>query len=276
MPADDPREPRFDTTPAPRLGPADPLQSRRPPVEEPPEEPGGALSAINGRTLTIGLGAAAILTLGIVWAVRHQSSPPPAPPPAASAPATSAPAETGSSESPTPAQTTTPAQTPAQAPAPPAPSSAAPAQPVSRPPAAPAPAALPAPPPSKPAAAKPAAPADAAPAPLHPSAQHGGKTAAVAPSVPKHKRHGAAEAGDWLVQVGAYRTQDHAALIVDTLTKHGWKAHTVKGHSGWILVEITGYRTKAEAQAAATSLAAKEHVPTLVRQVVPKTGQSAH
>jgi cell division septation protein DedD len=259
MPEDDPREPRFDTTPAPRLGPADPLRGRREAPEEPPaEEAAEPHPALTIRMVVAGIIGAAILTSGIVYAVRR-SAVPTAPPPV-TVPQASAPQ---------PAPTVAPAETPPPPPAPVTPPPPA-APPPSPPPAAIGP---------KPIIAPSPAPAIAPPPALHPAhPPHPDKppAAAVPSSGPKHRRRSTEENGDWLVQVGAYRTQDHADLIVDTLSKHGWKPHTVKGKEGWILVEITGYRTHDEAATAAGQLAAKEHVPTLVRRVIPKSGSADH
>jgi cell division protein FtsN len=134
----------------------------------------------------------------------------------------------------------------------------------------------PASPSAPPAAALPPVQPVAPPAPLHAAPGHGKtSTEAVPPNGPKHRRHSVAESGAWLVQAGAYHSQDRAQLVADTLVKHGWKARVVQGHDNWVLVEITGYKTRADADAAATKLAAKEKVPTLVRRVPQKPGADA-
>jgi cell division septation protein DedD len=259
MPADDPREPRFDTTPAPRLGPADPL--RPPPGRqlaagpEPDETP----SRLNLRTVAIGVGIAVLLAAGLVYGLGHHGSssptPPTTPPPQTTAPA--------SQTEPAPATSPAPEAAPSAAPGPaPAPTQA----PVSPPPPAAAPTAPPATVPAKPTAP---------PTSVHP-AQPPPKTAAVPQEGPKHRRRTAESSGDWLVQAGAYQTRDRAQVATQALIKHGYPAHTVAAHEGWFLVEVTGFKTRADADAAAGKLAANEHVPTLVRQVRRGTATTEH
>jgi cell division protein FtsN len=242
MPADNPREPRFDTTPAPRLGPADPLRPGQTPPPEPPVagEPEGGVPPLSPAKIAAGIMVALALVGGIVYAAHREPTPavPPAPAPAAPAPAPepSAPAPAPVLETPPPAA---PAPPPAVTPAP------APAQ-VARPSPAPA------------AANRPTAHA------------HGKPAVAVPQDGPKHRRRTVETSGDWLVQAGAYHSRDSARAVAETLVKHGWPAHAIQGHGDWFLVEVTGYKTRSEADSAATRLAGKEHVPTLVRQVKRK------
>ena len=240
MPADDPREPRFDTTPAPRLGPADPLRSQTPRYEQP--EPAPEPSWMNYRMVAGGIAVAVVLAGGLVYAIGNRGSAPASP---SSQPS---PAETAA-----PAPATPPAAQPTTQPATPAPAPA------------PAPAPVPAPPPAA-VAPGPAKPATAPPETLHPAAPPA-KTAVVPQEGPKHHRHTAESSGNWLVQVGAYHAQDRAQAAADALVKNGWPAHAVHGHEDWYLVEVTGYKTHTDAEAASRKLAAKEHVDTLVRQV---------
>jgi cell division septation protein DedD len=253
-----PREPRFDTTPAPRIGAADPLRAPPEPEEAPP-----APAPLGLKTLGIGVGLAVALAVGIVWATHRGSEP--APPAETPAPAASA----ASADSAPPAPDAAPAANPPAAPVAAAPPVTQPPPPVSAP--APAPQA---PAPAKPAAPRPAPPpvvAAAPPATLHPAHPHAkGEVAAVPPNGPRHKRRAASEAppgGPWLVQVGAFHTEDPAREVADKLVRHGWKARTVHGRNGWVLVEIAGYKDRPAAEDAARKLAANEHVPTLVRQL---------
>ncbi|HLY54453.1 MAG TPA: SPOR domain-containing protein [Stellaceae bacterium] len=252
MPADDPREPRFDTTPAPRLGPADPLRSQTPRYEHQEPEPAAEPSWMSYRMVAGGIAVAVVLAGSLVYAIGNRGS---APAPISAPPSPPAP----TAEAPTAGPETPPAQ-PATPPA----ASAPAATPV------PAPAPTPASPPSAVAPA-PVKPAPAPPETLHPAAPPA-KTAVVPQEGPKHHRHTAESSGNWLVQVGAFHAQDRAQAAADALVKHGWPAHAVRGHEDWFLVEVTGYKTRADAEAASQKLAAKEHVDTLVRQVRRGTG----
>jgi cell division septation protein DedD len=77
-----------------------------------------------------------------------------------------------------------------------------------------------------------------------------------------------ANGGRWVVQVGAFQSDDHAKLLVDTLAFHGHPARIAGGHDrtghDWFFVQTPGYATRAEAEQVAGRLAAREHVPTFV------------
>ena len=70
----------------------------------------------------------------------------------------------------------------------------------------------------------------------------------------------------WAVQLGAFRSSDHANLLVMTLAAHGQPAHVTYTQNaageGWFYVQTPPYRSAAAAKSAAQGLAAREHVPT--------------
>jgi DedD protein len=90
--------------------------------------------------------------------------------------------------------------------------------------------------------------------------------------LPRHKppppRPQPAGNGRWVVQLGAFQSDDHAKLLVDTLAFHGHPARIArrrdKAGRDWFFVQIPGYATRAAAEAVARVLAGREHVPTLV------------
>ncbi len=84
---------------------------------------------------------------------------------------------------------------------------------------------------------------------------------------PKHRRRGPTETAPWFVQAGAYKSLDHAKTVADRLDKHGWSARAVQQRDGWVIVEVSGFRTRQTADTAAQKLAAKEQVPTLVKRL---------
>jgi len=74
--------------------------------------------------------------------------------------------------------------------------------------------------------------------------------------------------GRWVVQLGAFQSDDHAKLLVDTLAYHGHPARIAGRHdkSGrdWFFVQTPGYATRADAETVAKLLATREHVPIFV------------
>ncbi len=170
---------------------------------------------------------------------------------------------------------------PPPAPAPPPPAAAPPVT------AAPAPvAAKPLPAPVKPAAPVPAVPV-AAIVPAHkPTPRESAVIRKALP--PAHAKHepepaagsrphkpGAAhalprpvEGGSWVVQLGAFQSDDHAKLLVDSLAYHGHAARIAGGHgrdgNDWYFVQTPGYATRREAETVARVLQRSEHVPTYV------------
>jgi hypothetical protein len=70
------------------------------------------------------------------------------------------------------------------------------------------------------------------------------------------------------VRLGAFRSDDHAKLLVDTLGFHGHPARIVKGHDrqgrDWFFVQTLGYATRADAAAIAKLLAESEHIPAIL------------
>jgi DedD protein len=80
-----------------------------------------------------------------------------------------------------------------------------------------------------------------------------------APAAPPHGRR-------WIVQLGAFRSADHANLLVNTLAVHGQPAHVryVRNADGqgWFYVQTPPYGSAAAARSAAQALSAREHVPT--------------
>jgi len=162
-------------------------------------------------------------------------------------------------------------------------SAAPPPAPVVTPP--PAPPVVAAPPP--PAPAKPVPAAVPASKPLHeshpnrpvaprarPKADQPKPEREVAAASPKHRREPAhalpkpAEGGGWIVQLGAFQSDDHAKLLVDTLAYHGHPARIAGGrdHNGhdWYFVQTPGYATRREAEMVARALRHDEHLPTYV------------
>jgi hypothetical protein len=76
------------------------------------------------------------------------------------------------------------------------------------------------------------------------------------------------DGGRWGVRLGAFQSDDHAKLLVETLVFHGHPAEIVQGRDkngrNWFLVQTPGYRMRADAEAVAKVLAAREHVPTVI------------
>jgi cell division protein FtsN len=262
MPAEDQSEPRLRLDPPPspapgpaRLGAPGPRFPEEPPVIPPGEEAGAARPLWRG-LLPLGVGmVAGLALLAAILAVLHRSPSPP-PPQQATVPAASdsgtTPAESSSASG---GQTASEAPPPAATPAPP--TSAAPSP-------APAPAAH-----TPPAASPPAAPAPVAPAapPATPAmkAPANKPVAAVPANGPKHHRHTVASE-PWVVQTGAYRTEAHAHHVADQLTHAGYHTRVAPRPHGWFAIEVTGYKTKVAADAAAKKLATTQHVPVFVRR----------
>jgi cell division septation protein DedD len=76
------------------------------------------------------------------------------------------------------------------------------------------------------------------------------------------------EGGSWVVQLGAFQSDDHAKLLVDSLAYHGHAARIAGGHgrdgNDWYFVQTPGYATRREAETVARVLQKSEHVPTYV------------
>ncbi len=181
-----------------------------------------------------------------------------------------------------PPTTSLPATVPV-APPPPPPAPPSPPQPVAPPP-------VPVAPPPPPVAVKPP-PAPAKPAPLavpdhkpppHESeivhkpaptahAKHEPEHATAShPHKPEtaHALPRPVEGGSWVVQLGAFQSDDHAKLLVDSLAYHGHAARIAGGHGRdgheWFFVQTPGYATRGEAERIARVLQRSEHVPTYV------------
>jgi len=71
-----------------------------------------------------------------------------------------------------------------------------------------------------------------------------------------------------VVQLGAFQSDDHAKLLVDSLAYHGHAARIAGGHgrngNDWYFVQTPGYATRREAETVARVLQRSEHVPTYV------------
>jgi cell division septation protein DedD len=81
----------------------------------------------------------------------------------------------------------------------------------------------------------------------------------------------AAPAGSrWVVQLGAFRTHDHAAMLAMTLQSHGTAAQVVKRDDGtkgvWYVVRTPSLPSLAAAQSHARGIAAREHVAASVQR----------
>ena len=238
------------------------------------------------------VGVAVLLVGGFGIGVLVGRKPPPAPtaseslppveapPPPQQASATIPPELPRPKEPPTPApQPVAPVQAPPPTPAvQPAPARPVPSLPVRSEPT-PIPQEKPAPPPAA-APAKPAPPRQVAAAlPTHelaPSPRRSApKPAAAVPRKPKQSSAlpQPVGGGRWVVQVGAFQSDDHAKLLVDTLAYHGHAARIAGGHdrSGrdWYFVQTPGYATREDAEAVARHLARTEHVPTYVFETRP-------
>jgi cell division protein FtsN len=76
------------------------------------------------------------------------------------------------------------------------------------------------------------------------------------------------EGGSWVVQLGAFQSDDHAKLLVDSLAYHGHAARIAGGHGRdgheWFFVQTPGYASRAEAERIARVLQRSEHLPTYV------------
>lgn len=72
----------------------------------------------------------------------------------------------------------------------------------------------------------------------------------------------------WTVQLGAFKTHDHAALLVMTLQAHGTAANIVKRDNGakglWYLVQTPSVTNLKAAMAAATTISRRERVAAYV------------
>ena len=84
----------------------------------------------------------------------------------------------------------------------------------------------------------------------------------------------AAVAGSrWIVQLGAFRTHDHAALLAMTLKAHGAQAAVVKSDRGakgiWYVVQMGGAMPLKSAVATAHRIATREGIAAYVM----KTGE---
>jgi cell division protein FtsN len=101
--------------------------------------------------------------------------------------------------------------------------------------------------------------------PAKPVLRHSAPRAVVPPPpkptlLPDHKR--------WAIRVGAFQSDDHAKLLVDTLKFNGYPARIIqqrdRGGRGWFVVQTQDYMTRAEAQSAARLLADRVHVPSII------------
>lgn len=76
------------------------------------------------------------------------------------------------------------------------------------------------------------------------------------------------DGGRWVVQLGAFQSDDHAKLLVDSLAYHGHAARIAGGHGrdghDWYFVQTPGYATRGEAETVARVLQRSEHLPTYV------------
>jgi septal ring-binding cell division protein DamX len=74
--------------------------------------------------------------------------------------------------------------------------------------------------------------------------------------------------GRWAIRLGAFQSDDHAKLLIDTLRFHGYSALLIQEHDrngrGWFVVQTHNYATRTEANAAAKALAEQVHVPTII------------
>ena len=75
----------------------------------------------------------------------------------------------------------------------------------------------------------------------------------------------------WVVQLGAFRSAEHANLLVNTLAVHGQPAE-VRFSKGWFYVQTPPYRTAHAAKGAAEALAAREHLPTYLIKLPAAAG----
>ena len=186
--------------------------------------------------------------------------------------------------SPTADQVLPPAAVPAPAPVQPPPAPPPPPPAVIPPPAPAVPPPVAATPP--PAPSKPAAPVEAPVPARKPPPRDSQAIRKAAPTAhPKREPEAAAashkhkpqvaqglprpvDGGRWVVQLGAFQSDDHAKLLVGTLTYHGHAAriavtHGRDGHD-WYFVHTPGYATRGEAETVARALQHSEHVPTYV------------
>jgi hypothetical protein len=100
--------------------------------------------------------------------------------------------------------------------------------------------------------------------PAKPVLRHSAPRAAPSPHkptlLPDHKH--------WAIRVGAFQSDDHAKLLVDTLKFGGYPARIIqqrdRGGRGWFVVQTQDYATRAEAQRAARLLTERVHVPTII------------
>ncbi|HVJ54765.1 MAG TPA: SPOR domain-containing protein [Aliidongia sp.] len=129
-------------------------------------------------------------------------------------------------------------------------------------------------------AAKPEPPAD--PAASAPPAQAAAKPAAK-PKAVKHEaaRHEAQPTpadgtGPWVIQLGAFQSEDHAKLLLGTLTAHGYPAEIAPGKDKagdpLFCVRSGHYPSRAAATRAAQELARREKLPTYVIEVPATAG----
>jgi SPOR domain len=85
---------------------------------------------------------------------------------------------------------------------------------------------------------------------------------------PPHKPGVAPNRSHWAIRVGAFQSDDHAKLLVDTLKFHGYPARIIPEHDrggrGWFVVQTQDYATRQAAQTAARLLTERVHVPTII------------
>lgn len=143
-----------------------------------------------------------------------------------------------------------------------------PAQEQVAPPEAPKPTAPAAAPQAKPAAPRPSHTAKAA---KHRSAPHRvarHEAAAAASRVTVIGAKGAPAGTRWTIQLGAFRTHDHAALLVMTLQSHGTAAKVVKRDDGakgvWYVVQTPSIASLKAATTAAAAISRRERVAASV------------
>ncbi len=133
---------------------------------------------------------------------------------------------------------------------------------------------------SPPEAAKPAEPVAAAkPKPPTPHPTHLARVVKHRPQPHVVARHGAAGAGSrvtviggkgapagtrWTIQLGAFRTHDHAALLVMTLQSHGTVAKVIKRDAGakgvWYVVQTPSVLSLKAATTTAAAISRRERV----------------
>jgi hypothetical protein len=100
------------------------------------------------------------------------------------------------------------------------------------------------------------------------AAKHGGGAARVTVIGAK----GAPAGAHWTIQLGAFRTHDHAALLVMTLQSHGTAAKVIKRDDGakgvWYIVQTPSVQGLKAATAAAAAISRRERLAASVMRAV--------